>query len=418
MMSGGDFTSVYPLPAVSHAQPLQNIPTSFAYAPTQFNPSLAISTEDLASLWLADLQLDINMSTIMGAAGAPDGSVKTELPASDILNDQTYDEATGLSHAQSKTMNSAFGSASDRFFAALDEAKHNLPPPQYYEDDAPPGVDDSRYSSHKGARSSDLQEGTSNSGKLRSVTPGLLSWLPATSQDTVGSRSGSSSKAQTLTDVLTYAEKSSSHAFPTLDWNQFRIRATKMRLFSGTQTGPSPQQKAQRAHDIIYRRGAASKRPLPQFLSSSSTVSWHAEDEDHSNYPETLPFYAAVCAAVALGAHETKVQEQRSKGPHSSFPSPPRSASSIASSNPYPLLARDAVFWYALSDQALGAYEKSLQSSDEETTVDYPIEYIWALLLQLRFLVYAGPSLGHGHSDNTYDINTSRLGGELYSTVR
>lgn len=374
-MSSGDFTPSYPLASLFTPQSSHTSHSPPSGIILQTIPTLAIPLEDLLTTWVDDLRLDVRVPR----HSFESMSVKTEMNLQD-----------GLSQSPNGQPPSPPGKSPpppDLFLEALADARRYLPPMRLFEDE-----------SAQGGKST-----------LR-VTSNLLQWLPLTSYDpSSASRPGPNNKPQTLSDILNLAEASFGHAFPVLDWNQFRYRANKMRLFHAARESSLEVQKTQRAREIMLSAGSG--RPAPPFLSNSNLHSWQA-DEDEDQASETLAFYSAICAALALGTHEAIQSNQGDAG----IPPQLLSAPNSQACSPQP---RTPAFWYTLSIQTLEAYEQSLQPAEQgEFSGEYTMDFIWARTFQIRFLGHAGSSIGATQaSDGSTGVRTPEIGKLVYNLV-
>lgn len=146
--------------------------------------------------------------------------------------------------------------------------------------------------------------------------------------------------------------------------------------------------------------------PLPPFTPS---VALPAQDgSDPCVKVEGVPFFGAVCAALALGVLESSRDTASSSGDAMLVDSYPPSGSSArgASSGTY----LDAEYWYRLSVQALGEYERGLTLSVKtktKTVEEYGLDYLVACIFQVIFLVKGGLGPVSLESTDTYVGNSA-----------
>ncbi|KIY67474.1 hypothetical protein CYLTODRAFT_397046 [Cylindrobasidium torrendii FP15055 ss-10] len=183
------------------------------------------------------------------------------------------------------------------------------------------------------------------------VTLGMLNLLPPNS-----SQHGASA---TLHALLNAAEHSTHHTYPCINWTQFRARVDRM--------------VARRTH-----RDRVGKR----------------NDDDPSSRLERerdVPFYSAICAALALGALEL------SRRPSDSMQVDP------------PDSYLDADYWYRLSAQTLVEYERALTTNvnvDQKGVNAYGVDFVSACLLQVVYLIKGGLGPAVVETSSTFSGNS------------
>ncbi|KAJ7594251.1 hypothetical protein C8J56DRAFT_431833 [Mycena floridula] len=212
------------------------------------------------------------------------------------------------------------------------------------------------------------------------LSPSLLSLLPpsASSQKTT------ITSPFTLQNLLHLAENKVVHTHPSLNWNQFRARAMKM-------LSVEDNSKEKRAREILFEHGRQAPQTGPE------------TNKDR----EGIPFFAAVCAALALGTTELRDSNSYSENGRNHegdfmVVDPVASSSRRAKTRAPPFPSdgaltpiADPAYWYALSVQALSVYEgSSSPTNNDGGSTDYDLDYLVACLLQVVFLVKGGSRSG------------------------
>lgn len=180
---------------------------------------------------------------------------------------------------------------------------------------------------------------------MPNLTQGLLNLLPPSDIDN-----------PVFYNLLQLAERSTANTYPPSHWQRFRSRA--MSLGS---------------------------------LRRATGMDSSMHDPPIQSVEEGLPFFAAVCGALALGALELACENHRRSDDMASVP----------------IHAPDASYWYALSAQALSVYESGFSSSGSAT--EYNLEYLTACLLQTVFLIRGGAVVDFGvpGSESIVEASTS-----------
>ncbi|KAJ3746421.1 hypothetical protein DFH05DRAFT_943894 [Lentinula detonsa] len=399
--------------------------------PTIHHSSLAIPLEEIGGTWLNDFDLGFNLPAEF-TTPTKDGTlanVKVEPHSVDIPNslsgefdDFDMTDRPGTSSSSSSCVNQApTTTVASPNLASLSisslQGHCQLPPNSIYYSSSPP------FSS------------TINKPQL---TPGLIALLP--SLNTYAS-SRQLSQQPTLLSYLIYAEESTSYTYPFLNWKTLRERALEL-LVNARPTASSPAANARdkemalekefeferdkKERDAAQARqlfmgSASSRRPVfgnsstgdvtMEDLSSQVSRSLHRPEvlEDHRGRPSTftrivedIPFFAVLCAAIALGAHEAEIRSSNI---------PRRDDIKKGAGRPWSKTnsSPESIYWYLLSVQAISIWDayvavtpafnetpstpidsRDSNNDSKKENRQHEMDYISACLLQLTFLSKEG----------------------------
>lgn len=413
-------------PASSSSQPLSH-------------SSFAIPLEEAASTWLDDLDLGIalpgrstsaqsesargSFSSSMGSTTEYNVKLEpTSVPLSlSVSESENYDDRP-VTYSPIAPFSSAPSIPSYSRPLARSETQLALPPLSIYynKSQGTSSSDDSPHDHPHVPSSSPTTSAVPLSSfppsyETQHPTPALLALLPPSQKH----------HAPSMQNLILLAEQSTAYTHPSLNWKHFRSRAMRMRA-------SPPSSSSTRAHPPSSKDGNKEKRAKEararaiffggdagaHASGSSSGPGADADvdmdradgrsDESSSRGEEGLSFFAAVCAALALGTCESSAGAAGAPGDGSTGDAMVVDAAEItstsssrksksrkppATSQPAstPSTVADAGYWYALSVQALGVYESSLSSqSAEGVSSDYDLDYLVASLLQIVFLVKRG----------------------------
>ncbi|KAK0221016.1 hypothetical protein EDD85DRAFT_270114 [Armillaria nabsnona] len=352
--------------------------------------SLALPFEDLSTVWLDHLDLTESHLSLKGttpSTSAGSNRIKAEGASGEAASQQDMpDQGLGDRTASSSMPCNLFSSSESTLpFPQQPQSRtaQPLPPLNLYY--AMPSRNLNEMPSlppFTGSASPEVLPHSPNQ-KPR-VTIGLLELLPPSIP--------SATVSHTLQSLLQLAEQSTSHTYPSTNWKHFRARASRM---IATASRSSPSEISQRDRDREKNRNRGGKQTvyfgtradnsLPGTPPSNAT----APDDPNDAQPiigESVPFFGALCAALALGTLESSRELDN--------PDAMQVDSARAVSN-----CSDPEYWYRLSVQALSVYEGSLAqvsapaASGTKVKVksdDYGLDYLVACLFQVIFLVKGG----------------------------
>ncbi|KAK0498745.1 hypothetical protein EDD18DRAFT_1153577 [Armillaria luteobubalina] len=341
--------------------------------------SLALPFEDLSIVWLDHLDLSDSHLSLRGTSPSTStGSnrIKAESTSGEVASQQDIPDQSLGDRTTSSSMPCNLFSSSDPSIA------QSLPSLNLYY--ATPSRNLNEMPSlppFTGSTSPEVLPHSPNQ-KPR-VTTGLLELLPPSIP--------SATVSYTLQSLLQLAEQSTSHTYPSTNWKHFRARASRM-IATASRSTSSENSQRDRDRDKNRNRGgkqtvyfgARADNSLPGTPPSNAT----APDDPHDAQPiigESVPFFGALCAALALGSLESSRELDN--------PDAMQVDSARAVSN-----CSDPEYWYRLSVQALSVYEGSLAQAapaapGTKTKVksdDYGLDYLVACLFQVIFLVKGG----------------------------
>lgn len=212
------------------------------------------------------------------------------------------------------------------------------------------------------------------------LSPALLGLLPPS----VSSQQSAITSPHTLQNLLHLAENSVTHTYPSLNWKHLRSRAMKMVSLLDN----SAQEKRAKAMEIFFGQRHISS-PTADVLPDGDTGS-----------KESVPFFATICAALALGSFIADRCEQNvdpmpdeqstgRKGRTRKLPSSHSSANTASIPSVHSYTPPGPLYWYSLSVQALSVYEGSTVArvTGGASALDYDLDYLTACLLQVIFLL-------------------------------
>lgn len=308
--------------------------------------SLALSLDDVAAIWLDHLNVTTRL-TLRGTQASTKNGIKLESNDYPVLDYCKPLPATSIYYEMTP--------------------RHNTLP---FPSSPSPGVDPS---------------------VRPSITRALLDLLPPTVSD---------SPIPTLQSLLALAEQSTIHTYPSTNWKHFRSRVSHMVAilkpppFNSSDTfkerdrdkGKHRGRKdANQAREVHYN--SRTGNPLPPFTPASAPPNSSKEYMEPPAKSEGLPFFGAVCAALALGALESSREAPQSSVDAMQVDSYPRPSASLrgASSGTY----LDAEYWYRMSVHVLNEYERGLAANVNSQTKgveSFGQDYLLACLFQVSTL--------------------------------
>ncbi len=352
--------------------------------------SLALPFEDLSTVWLDHLDLTESHLSLKGttpSTSAGSNRIKAEGASGEVASQQDIpDQSLGDRTTSSSMPCNLFSSSESTLpFPQQPQSRTAQPLPPlnlYYATPSRNLNDMPSLPPFTGSASPEVLPHSPNQ-KPR-VTIGLLELLPPSIP--------SATVSHTLQSLLQLAEQSTSHTYPSTNWKHFRARASRM-IAMASRSSPSENSQRDRDRDKNRNRGgkqtvyfgARADNSLPGTPPSNAT----APDDPNDAQPiigESVPFFGALCAALALGTLESSRELDN--------PDAMQVDSARAVSN-----CSDPEYWYRLSVQALSVYEGSLAqvsapaASGTKVKVksdDYGLDYLVACLFQVIFLVKGG----------------------------
>ncbi|KAK0205329.1 hypothetical protein DFS33DRAFT_1453618 [Desarmillaria ectypa] len=383
--------SSLPVPASSSLPIVPQQPVSTPYT------SLALPFEDLSIVWLDHLDLahsHLSLKGTMPSTSTGSNGIKAEGASGEAASQQdSSDQSLGDRASLSSMPCNLFASSESSLpFPQQPQSGivHPLPHLNLYY--ATPSRNLNEISSlppFTGSSQASPEVSPHPPNQKPRVTTGLLELLPPSIL--------SATVPHTLQSLLQLAEQSTCHTYPSINWKHFRARASRM-IATASRSFPLDNPLRDRDRDKNRNRGgkqtvyfgARAENSLPGTPPSNAP----APDDPNDAQPiigESVPFFGALCAALALGTLESS---RELDNPDAMQVDSARAVSTCS----------DPEYWYRVSVQALSVYEGSLAqvsaAAPSGTKVkaksdDYGLDYLVACLFQVIFLVKGGlgPSL-------------------------